>query len=220
MPTPLRCLTAAAALGLMLLATSCAADHPPGFSDDAMANHPISVVPQMASLDLSFATPAAGLLPDDEARLQRFVTAYRDSGTGAISIEAPEGRGSEETIRYFGERLRALGVPEARILVGTGQTAQGHVALSFVEYRAETAPCGNWGDVAKTGDNLPMRNLGCASQHNLAAMVADPRDLIAPRTLGPSDASERTQMIGKYEQGQPTEATKSTQPATSLTTND
>lgn len=197
---------AAAALATMLLATSCASDHGEmTFQEDK--NYPIAVEPQFAKLDLAFTTPAAGLMAEDEARLRRFAAAYLDSGNGQISIVAPQGADSAQTIRYFGDKLAALGVPQSRILVGTDAAIR-RVELRFIVYRTSVAACGNYGDVAHVADNMPMDNLGCSIEHNLAAMVSDPRDLIAPRPLGPADAAKRNDAQQKYEAGQPTSAIK------------
>jgi len=54
-----------------------------------------------------------------------------------------------------------------------------------------------------------MPNFGCAVQHNIAAQVADPRDLAQSRGLGPSDTTRRMQLLSKYEQGQSTATVKS-----------
>jgi pilus assembly protein CpaD len=62
-----------------------------------------------------------------------------------------------------------------------------------------------------------MPNFGCANQHNLAAMIADPRDLIQPREMGDGNAARRTAVIGHYERGEVTSATK-TQDQTSAIT--
>ena len=70
-------------------------------------------------------------------------------------------------------------------------------------------PCGDWSrNAGDTASNLPMPNFGCASQHNLAAMVTDPRDLVSPRAMGPSDAARREIVMQAYQAGKPTAATK------------
>jgi pilus assembly protein CpaD len=52
--------------------------------------------------------------------------------------------------------------------------------------------------------NLPWPEFGCSSQHNLAAIIEDPRDLERPRTLDKPDALRRSDMLQKYRKGQPT----------------
>jgi pilus assembly protein CpaD len=54
--------------------------------------------------------------------------------------------------------------------------------------------------------NLPYPNFGCAQQHNLAAQIVNPADLLGPRTAAPADAERRTVVMEKYRQGQSTGA--------------
>ena len=154
------------------------------------------------------------MVPEDTARLQRVAEDYLARGDGSLSISAPEGPDSSEAISYFGERLAALGVPRARILVGTRPVNDGdrRVEIGFVTYEAHTAPCGDWSeDVADTQSNLPRADFGCSVQHNIAAMVANPRDLDESRRLDDApDAARRATVLGHYEKGEVTQADKHT----------
>lgn len=217
-----RDLSLAAALAGVLMASSCAAPVNDGsFTADPVANHPIAVAPSMESLKLSLASPSSGLSPDDEAHFSDFVRAYLAYGSGSISISAPRGAGSTDAIHYFGERLASMGVPEDRILAGTHETADGDTSVEFgyISYTAHTDPCGDWSkNAGDTSSNLPMPNLGCASQHNLAAMIADPRDLVEPQPQGPAEAARRSTVMGNYVKGQPTAAQKTSDQSTSIST--
>jgi pilus assembly protein CpaD len=160
---------------------------------------------------LPFSASDAGLMPDDAAHFSVFVAEYLSSGNGAISITAPQGSGANSAIGYFGERLASLGVPRDRIMVGTRPEAgDGRVEIGYMAYAAHVEACGqdwstNWAD---TWDNQSPPNFGCATQHNLAAMVADPRDLIEPRQMDASDATRRSTVTGHYEKGEVTQADK------------
>ena len=58
---------------------------------------------------------------------------------------------------------------------------------------AVTRECGDWSDnLAVTSSNTPYRNLGCAYQNNVAAMVANPRDFERPRAVTAVSAANRT----------------------------
>jgi pilus assembly protein CpaD len=175
---------------------------------DGAANHPIEVQPNYNSMLISY---AGGLGPEDEARLDGFVKDYLYRGNGAISISVPRGPGAQDAIRYFGGKLAALGVPPSKILVGNRDADDGdaRVELGFIGFGAKTGQCGDWSaNAGDTSSNLPMPDFGCAVQHDIAAEVADPRDLISPRAMSPADATRRTVVIGKYEQGQITQADK------------
>jgi pilus assembly protein CpaD len=203
-------------LAALLLAGSCAApsgDGPtPGNFTDPIANHPIAVEPAYRSVKLPFSAADAGLMPDDSARFNDFVSKYLASGNGAISITAPAG--GEAAISYFGERLASMGVQRNHILVGTRQQGDKdpRVELSYMSYSAHVENCSNdwpsdWGD---TWDNAPTPNFGCAVQKNQAAMLADPRDLVEARPMEAADAARRATVLGKYDKGEVTQADKHT----------
>ena len=202
-------------LAAAMLAGSCAAPttevvDPAVFADGA-ANHPVSVEPGYRSLKVALSDRADGLSADDNAHLAGFVSAYLAGGNGALSVSVPREPGSTQAIRHIGEKLIAMGVPRSSLLVGTRDVAgdDQRIELGYVSYVARTSPCGNWSqDADDTENNLPMPDFGCAVQHNIAAMVSDPRDLVSPRALGPSDASRRAILTKQYETGQTTASQK------------
>lgn len=204
------------AMAAVLLAGSCAAPiNNANITADGEANHPITVAPSYHSIKVSFAADNQGLLPEDSARLDAFVTEYMTRGNGAISVSVPGGPGAATSIHYFGERLADMGVARSSILVGTHDVAankDGRVEIGYVGYVAHTDACGDWSqDASDESSNLPMPDFGCSVQHNIAAMVADPRDLVSERPLGTADATRRSVMMGKYEKGEPTAANKTEQ---------
>lgn len=195
----------------VLAAGSCAApmNDNSGLLDDPEVNHPIQVLPNYHTIRLPFSAPDAGLMPDDAQHFDAFVADFIQRGNGAISISAPAGRDASTAIAYFGERLANAGVPRDRILVGTRELAGGdaRVELGYISYQAATAPCGDWSqNLGFTAANRVGPNFGCSVQQNIAAQVADPRDLIAPQPLGPGDAARRAIVYGNYKDGKPTSA--------------
>jgi pilus assembly protein CpaD len=198
-----------ASLAAVLLAGSCASPNDGDVSTaDGAANHPITVEPTSKALSIAFAGPNAGLSAPDEQRVDAFVADYLARGNGAISVSVPQGPGSTDTVTWFGEHFAEMGVPRSRILVGMHDG--GGVELSYISYVAHTDECGDWSaNIADTASNMPMPNFGCATQHNLAAQVADPRDLVAPRKMDEADANRRATVTGKYEKGQITASDKS-----------
>jgi len=200
-----RVILSAAALALAGCASG--ADHTPMVFADGAANHPIAVAPEYRALQVQY-EGEAGMLPGDEARLIDFASDYLEDGTGSISVTAPAG--SDRAVKDISQRLVTMGVPPARILPSLNQGPNPSlIELGYVAYTAHTDACGKWTkDADDTGDNLPMPDFGCAVQHNIAAMVADPRDLVAPRPMGPSDATRRGTIVKQYETGQVTAAQK------------
>jgi pilus assembly protein CpaD len=210
----------ALSVAAVLLAGSCAAPTNDGtVFADGLRNHPITVAPHYETVRVAFSDASAGLSPEDGTKLADFVEDYMSRGDGAISVSAPKGPDSSAALSYFGEHLSHMGVPRSRILVGTRDAADGdtHVEIGYIVYGAKTDACGNWTeDAGDTAQNLPMPDFGCSNQHNLAAMVSDPRDLITPRGMGPSDATRRETVIGTYEKAQSTAAQKSADQSATL----
>jgi pilus assembly protein CpaD len=200
----LRATALLAAAGL----AACAApfNGPQDVSDERLM-FPITVAPHMETLRVPFSGSGWDVPPDMSGRLAAFTKDYLENGNGAISVTVPNG--DESARRYFASRLSELGVPAWRIMIGASDapSADNSVELSFIRYAAEVAPCGDWSsNAADTASNMPMPNMGCASQHNLAAMVADPRDLVAPRGQDAADAQRRMTVLDKYRKGDSTPA--------------
>jgi pilus assembly protein CpaD len=52
------------------------------------------------------------------------------------------------------------------------------------------------------GYDRPEMAWGCATYTNLAAQIANPKDLVAPEKLGPADAAVAASAVHRYETGQ------------------
>ena len=113
-----------------------------------------------------------------------------------------------------------MGISRDRILIAT-HSAPGNdsrLEVNYIAYRAHADACGDWStDLDNTIDNRPAPNFGCATQHNIAAMVSDPRDLLGPRPMDEADARRRQTVIGNYDQGKPTAAIKSADQSAAIT---
>jgi pilus assembly protein CpaD len=194
-------------LSAVLLAGSCTTEFHKDLDnfDDPVVNHPITVEPSYQSLKLSYS--AAGLDAADGEKLAGFVTDYRMHGNGKISIAVPGGAGMQQAVTALADRINELGVSRDRILVASTQGAQ--IEVNYISYQARTGACDWSEDLFYTAENRTAGNLGCANQHNLAAMVADPRDLLGPRAMDGGDATRRATVITNYEKGQASGAQKS-----------
>ena len=201
----------ATALTGMLVAGTCAAPtaDPNGMMEDGAVNHPILVEPSFRDLKVSYG--GAGMSDQDAVKFDAFLADYRVHGNGSLGISVPNGAAARDAITFFAERAAATGISRDRILVSTRDAASGdnRVDVSYIAYTARTDKCGDWSEnVAYTADNQTPRNFGCATQQNIAAMVADPRDLLGPRPMDASDTNRRMTVMGAYEQGKITSAEK------------
>lgn len=235
--TSLPGLRALGLLGAMALAGILAACH----TDDVAttgalgpdlsveARHPIVVREGYAMLDLLPGGGPRGLTDREAADVRAFAAEWHASGRGPIVISVPHGGASDVLSRYAVPAIRAQlaaggAVPGAIETVRYRADGPLHLApvrLSFAHLQAAlTHPCGEWptGGTTREANKGAYPNFGCDQQQNLAAMVADPEDLIRPRAEGPTYASRRQTVLDKYAQGQPTATTAPTSGQTNIAT--
>ena len=83
------------------------------------------------------------------------------------------------------QRLIAAGVPASAIRLQLASEGEPDtVTLSYERYTALVPTCGDWSAQMDFNPlNIDYPGFGCAQQHNLGVMVADPADLVehAPR---------------------------------------
>jgi hypothetical protein len=71
-------------------------------------------------------------------------------------------------------------------------------AIQVVNGKAVVKKCGDWSEnAAESSDNEMAENHGCAVQSNIAAMSANPNDLVRARKMPRAAAFSRTSAIKK-----------------------
>ena len=206
-------LVRALCLAAVLMAGSCAAptNDANGMMEDGAVNHPIQVEPSYQSMKLYYSPADTGISPADQARFENFIKDYEAHGNGSIAVSAPAGMNSQAMIGFFAQRINDMGVPKDHILVASHDAPDGdmRVEINYVSYQATTDKCGDWSeDLAYTADNITPKNFGCAVQHNIAAQLADPRDLLGARDMDDASSTRRSAVVGNYEAGKVTSAAK------------
>jgi pilus assembly protein CpaD len=157
-------------------------------------------------------------LSDAQARaVSDLVERWRDAGGGPITIKEPSGGAGESyrSVAAVQEALESLGVSPDQIRIA-GYDPDGRAGaplmVGFTRYVAKGPECGrDWKSYTNTFENKPNNNFGCANTANIAAMIANPRDLIAPRDSDPSDAERRETVLTKYRAGQITSSAQDPQ---------
>src|SRR5437588_4787117 len=161
---------------------------------------PLVVEPQMQIYRLPL--QGSAFEPIAERELEHVASDYVANGSGTITVSAASP--DPTAAARAADELVSLGVQRNRILIVApgAQDRPGTTTVSYIRYGAVVPPCGDWSeDLAMTYKNRPSANLGCATQHNLAADIADPRDIVGPKTLGTVDAPRRLTIIDKYREG-------------------
>ncbi|AGK56510.1 pilus (Caulobacter type) biogenesis lipoprotein CpaD [Hyphomicrobium denitrificans 1NES1] len=178
---------------------------------DPEQRHPILVSQQPAVLNLRVASGSEGLTPSQRGRVMDFINHHRasDAGNSRFVISAPAGSANEGAAMDAASDVRRLvlagGYSESSISAEAYHATGGEAPLriSYMRYVADAPDCGqDWSEnLARTYQNTPYPDFGCSSQRNLAVMVANPADLLGPRTMTPSDANRRFKMYDKYVKG-------------------
>lgn len=179
--------------------------------DDYRTNHPIIVSEQEQTLDVPVASSDGDLRHGMESAIRGYARNYTAGASGAITILVPHGSMNAAAAALVARDVKSVlveeGVPAGRIIVsGYGASATGDVApirLSYFAIDASTGECGRWPEdmLANGNENKHYANFGCATQNNLAAQVANPMDLLAPRAVSPIDSERRQNVIADYQDG-------------------
>ncbi len=186
-------------------------------SADHAQRHPIQVTRRPVEQDISVPVGSYGLTRSQADEVRAFVRRFKNDAEGPLVVRAPSGSPNElASLRALDDIRRVLRkeqIPPGAVVVEAyiGDDApDAPVRLSFLRYVAEGPICGDWSrDLSRNRKNLPYPNFGCATQANLAAMVANPRDLVRPRGMTPRSGERRDVVWDKYIKGETTVAEKS-----------
>lgn len=148
------------------------------------------------------------LAPSEQGRLQGWLDAMGVRYGDRIAIEDPSVYGASEahaTIRTMIERRGLMLTNE--VPVTTGPIAPGSLRVVVTRATAHVPGCPDWSSKSAINlNNATSSNYGCATNSNLAAMVADPNDLIKGATAKENDPTSATRAIKVYREKPPTGA--------------
>ncbi|MCK5750266.1 MAG: CpaD family pilus assembly protein [Oricola sp.] len=195
---------------LSLTAAGCASGpfNGPQHGATVAETHPIAVDGQVVTLTIATDDTTTELSNLDKARLRAFADSYLNNGHGPLTVTGPSGAGNDfdghEASADIRKALNDAGVPWSSIHGATYRTgdAGNDIIVSFTRYVATASPCGVWSGIrGRDYRNLRTPNMGCATQNNLAAMIADPHDLVAPTDAAPRDGEMAARGVLLYRDG-------------------
>jgi pilus assembly protein CpaD len=184
--------------------------------DDIRERHPIVLRDAPRSLDVFVGRAGGGLDPRQADDVTRFGADYRRTGKGGLVAEVPTGTGRDlaahDTLDGVRRALARGGVAPGALSVRTYRAVDPNLAspirLTYASLQAGLPhACGQWPEDAGVSNyrtdsaNGSLWNLGCATQANLAAQIADPLDLVRGRSEGRLDTQKRMEAIKKLREG-------------------
>lgn len=178
---------------------------------DYRTNHPIVVSQSEQTMDLAV-TPSMRRMSDlHRNKVIDIVGRFKRSGSKDIHIIVPAGSHNEAAARYVSgdivNQMKKMGVSPSGIKVERYHASNhGDSATIRIAYGALGAhvasQCGQWDqDLTNNTENTNYTNFGCATQNNLAQMVANPADLLGPRGESEIDAGRRDNVINEWRAG-------------------
>jgi pilus assembly protein CpaD len=161
--------------------------------------------PVVARSDYVFdaAAPSGNLDPTEAARLDGWFRGL-DLGYGdVISVDGPYAGAARGDVARVAGRYGMLVSDGAPVTVGA--IPDGMVRVVVSRTRASVPGCPNWSKPSNPNyNNEHMSNYGCAVNANLAAMVANPADLVSGRDNTGTDPMTGTRAIQSYRSQKPT----------------
>ncbi len=207
-----------AALGLCAALSACAtprAKVPDQIADPRTPTEQFEAKVSSRPEEIRLAIHAQGVSSTQAAALAAFAGTWRDDEGGAIRIQSPTGTGATGAAAYrTAEGARAVlvdnGVPDRLIELAPydpAGAADAPVVVGYLIHQVTLPRCGDaWTNLASSRANRVQPNFGCSVTANMAAQIANPADLAAPRGMDPADAQRRATVLEKYRAGEVTSA--------------
>jgi pilus assembly protein CpaD len=182
--------------------------------DDEMAvslnnherRHPIHFSQTGEALDIEVPPGAQGLSPNQHADVYRFIERYKRESNGRLTLSLSGSARDRASIQRSLEDIDRLAIEagiDSRLLRGRrhDQSSRGvaTIRLAYDRPVAIGPPCDRWPeDVGRNEERLPYTNWGCTTQHNLALMVDNARDLQRPQAEDPRSGERRSVSWSAY----------------------
>ena len=191
-------------LMIALLVSALAA--PVAAKDDPTRGVESVNVPVVTRSDYMFdaAAPDGQLSPFEQSRLDAWFAGLSLGFGDRVYVEGNASSAARRDVGQVVSRYGMLVSTGAPILAGS--IADGSVRVVVSRTRASMPTCPNWSLNAQPNSaNRTMANFGCAVNGNLAAMIADPNDLVWGREgTGIGDADTASRAIRSYRNAKPT----------------
>jgi len=201
------------AIMIALVVSGCASYQKDHFTvgsvpGDYRTKHPIVVSQSEVTSDILVNPSMRGMSFEIQNKVTEFVGRYNRSGSGQLRVIIPSGSHNERAARAVSgdivNYMRSQGVASSKISLERYHASNhGDAATLRLSYDTTAAKvhseCGQWTeDLLANSENVNYQNYGCATQNNLAEIIANPEDLISPRGQSEIDATRRDNVINDW----------------------
>ncbi|TDH37924.1 pilus assembly protein CpaD [Pseudohoeflea suaedae] len=176
--------------------------------DDYRTRHPIIISEKEHTFDVPVSSSDRKLTQSMRETVRGASDRYHTMASGAVTVLVPTGSpnyGAASLIaREVVDILVSDSVPRHNIImasyVAPSPEIDAPIRIAFTATTAATGPCGRWSEdmLANADQNRNYENFGCSSQHNLAAQIENPGDLLNPRGMTSIDAERRGAVVEAY----------------------
>ncbi len=180
---------------------------------DTLDQNRIQAVKRTEFLEIAIDPYGSELSDRDRTQIRAFVREYNRVGHGPLVLSLPQATSNPQ--------LAVTAVVEAREIAweagvrytemsgthhGAGAALSEPLILAYQRYEAiaPNCPLKSQIDIAQSRSNNHLPTLGCAVRTNLAAMIADPADLLGQTPIDPADTPRRMDILEKFRTGAPT----------------
>jgi len=148
-----------------------------------------------------------GLSSNQQAALRGLAARYGNSGSGHVRIESPAGEDPVSVQQAYAVRnfLQGVGVPEDRIQMAAylAPDPRAPVLAGFETIQAAIPDCAAQSrNLGARMSNQSSVGFGCAITANMAAQIADPRDILGARAMTPADSGRAAVVFDNYRKGE------------------
>jgi pilus assembly protein CpaD len=184
----------------------------------ALSRNEVGVTKRAEFLEIALPAETSELSDTDRNRIRSFVRAYTLTGHGSLVLSLPQTSNNAQLAVTAIAEARAIawesGVEYDEIsgeVHGAADGAPQPMILAYQAYDAIAPECASKAsiDFSDIASNNTLPTLGCSVRTNLAAMIADPADLLGSRELGPADNARRDVILDKFRLGESTASVRS-----------
>lgn len=152
-----------------------------------------------------FVHASAKLAPGEQQQLNAFLDSAGVTPQDHVYVEAAsDDRLAAERIGSLAHALAQRGIGAQALPSDDHAIAPDQLLVKVERYVVTPPACPDWTKSPfESHDNVVASNFGCATTTNLGLMVADPRDLVVGRTLGPEEGDPAIAGIARYRAGKP-----------------